>query len=327
MRRMGIHLGDTPPASALVALDWGSSRLRAYRYDAAGNITAERTSADGASCLSGGASAFETALRRLAGDWLAPGTAVLACGMVGSAHGWREAAYLPCPLELGGLHRRLVRLEAGAGLVLHIVPGLSTRGADGLPDVMRGEETQLVGLLAASPALAQRATVVMPGTHSKWVQLHAGRVQHFATRMTGELYALLRAHSVLSRAMAGTAPADGDAAAFDRGVAAARAAEGADLARLLFGVRALGLFGELAPAAAPDYLSGLLIGAEVLAGLRALPATPADGPVALVGEAALCERYARALAGCGRSAHRCDDALAARGLWRLAQAAGLAGTG
>lgn len=311
------------PRSALIALDWGSSQLRAYRFDAGGHIAEQRASADGASQLSGGAPAFAAALRSLVSDWLAPGTPVLACGMVGSAHGWREAAYVPCPVALDALHERLVEVPegpAGEGLVVRIVPGLSTRSADGRPDVMRGEETQLCGLLEAAPRLAARACVVMPGTHSKWVRVRDGRVAGYATRMTGELYALLREKSVLARLMPAGAAAGVDAAAFDRGVADALRAGGADLAHLLFGVRALGLFGELAPAAAPDYLSGLLIGTEIASARAEMH----DAPVALVGEAALCERYARALAAQGVAAQTFDTPLAARGLWRIARAAGLA---
>jgi 2-dehydro-3-deoxygalactonokinase len=305
--------------TALIALDWGSSQLRAFRFDAAGRIVEQRASADGASQLSGGAAAFAAALHTLASDWLAPGVPVIACGMVGSAHGWREAAYVPCPVALDALHERLVDVPAGDGLVVRIVPGLSTRDADGQPDVMRGEETQLCGLLEAAPALAARACVVMPGTHSKWVRLHDGRVAGYATRMTGELYALLRGQSVLARLMPEGAGAGSDAAAFDRGVAVALRAGGADLARLLFGVRALGLFGELAPASAPDYLSGLLIGTEV----ASARAEAIDVPVALVGETALCERYTRAFAAGGIAAQTFDAPLAARGLWRIARAAGL----
>lgn len=303
--------------TALLALDWGSSQLRACRLGGDGRLLEQRSSADGASRLAGGAPAFEAALRTLAGDWLT-GVPVLACGMVGSAHGWREAAYLPCPLALDALHRHLVVAGGGDGLRVHIVPGVSTRADDGLPDVLRGEETQLAGLLQAEPALAAGARVVMPGTHSKWAELHDGRLTGFATRMTGELFALLREHSVLGRLMG-----DGggfDAAEFDRGVARARAGGGADLARLLFSVRARGLFGELAPGAAADHLSGLLIGAELAPAM----AVPDPRPLVLVGEAALCERYARAFAAWGVAARCVAEPLAARGLWAVARAAGLA---
>jgi 2-keto-3-deoxy-galactonokinase len=218
---------SSTPATALLALDWGSSHLRAFRLDAQGGAQDQRASADGASRLQGGAPAFEAALRRLAGDWLQPGVPVLACGMVGSVHGWREADYVSCPIGLDALHHHLATVVARDGLRVHIVPGVSGRDAGGLPDVMRGEETQLAGLLSVSPGLAERSTVVMPGTHSKWVRLQSGRLQAFSTRMTGELFALLREHSVLARLMASGEGFDSEA--FDRGVAAAREAGGQDL--------------------------------------------------------------------------------------------------
>lgn len=301
--------------TALVALDWGSSRLRAWRLDPGGAVLDERSSDDGASRLHGGAPAFDAALQRLAGDWLAPARPVLACGMVGSAHGWREAPYLACPLALEALHGGLVTVPTASGATLHLVPGLMQRGT--APDVMRGEETQLAGLLHAAPALAARVRVVMPGTHSKWVDVAEGRVQRFATHMTGELFALLREHSVLARLMAPAAAPDD--AAFDRGVASARASGGADLQRLLFGVRARGLFGELAPGSAAEFLSGLLIGAELASALR----DDDEAPLALVGDAALAQRYARALQAFGREAFTVDRPLAATGLWQVARAAGL----
>lgn len=318
-----------------VALDWGSSHLRAYRLDISrapeSRVREQRTSDDGASRLSGGPAAFEAALHRLAGDWLQPGVPVIACGMVGSAHGWREAAYVACPVHLDALHEHLVTVEAGQGCRVHIVPGLTTRDTSGTPDVMRGEETQLVGLLARVPEWAGASLrVVMPGTHAKWVELQRGVVTRFATRMTGELYACLRAHTVLARLMAdGGGDGAFDAEAFDRGVGAALRSGGADLGRLLFGVRAQGLFGELAPAAAPDYLSGLLIGAEVAAGLAPAHDEPAHdarapiepvAPIVLVGEEPLCRRYERALQRAGHTARIMSADLAAHGLARVAMA-------
>ncbi|MEO7245457.1 MAG: 2-dehydro-3-deoxygalactonokinase [Rubrivivax sp.] len=303
--------------TTLIALDWGSTQLRAYRLGDAGAVQELRTSGDGASRISGGATGFEDALRRLAGDWLDSGAPVLGCGMVGSAHGWREAPYVDCPLALDALHQHLVPVVMTGGGTLHLVPGLRDRGAeDGLPDVLRGEETQLAGLLAAQPAASSAGlTVVLPGTHSKWVRLRAGRVDGFATHLTGELFALLREQSVLGRLMVAGAAFDG--AGFDRGVAAAR--QSRDLTRLLFSVRSLGLLGELAPEALESYLSGLLIGAELAAALCTI--VP-EAPIALVGEPTLGELYRRALALAGREARLHTAPLAADGLWHIARGAG-----
>ena len=303
------------PAARLVALDWGSTRLRAWLLGAGGAILAERQNGDGASVLAGGAAAFDQALTALAGDWLKTGTPVLACGMVGSAHGWREAACVACPARLDRLHEHLVEVRTRDGAAVHIVPGLIDETGDA-PDVMRGEETQVAGLAHALPGLADGACVLMPGTHAKWVQLRHGAVERFGTRMTGEVYALLRGQSVLGRLMplddAGWHPE-----AFEAGVTAARRADGADLLGQLFSVRTLGLTRRWPAEALADHLSGLLIGHELVAGLRT-----AHGPLALVGESALCARYVQALAVLGTKPVGVYGNTAIAGLWQLAVQAG-----
>ncbi|MEP6502605.1 MAG: 2-dehydro-3-deoxygalactonokinase [Betaproteobacteria bacterium] len=303
-------------APRLVALDWGSTRLRAWLLGDGGAILAERQNGDGASTIVGGAEAFDRALTALAGDWLAPGLPALACGMVGSAHGWREAPYVACPARLDTLHEHAVEVRTSGGATLRIVPGLIDEPAESTPDVMRGEETQVVGLLHALPALADGGGVLMPGTHAKWVRLRHGAVAGFRTRMTGEVWALLRSHSVLARLMT---PDDGGwhAQAFEAGVLAARLAEGADLLGQLFAVRTLGLTQRWPAAALSDHLSGMLIGHELVAGLR-----EADGLLALVGEPALCRRYVHALETLGARAASVHDNTACAGLWQLAAQAG-----
>ncbi|MDR7267430.1 2-dehydro-3-deoxygalactonokinase [Pelomonas saccharophila] len=292
----------------LIALDWGSTRLRAFLLGADGAVLETRQSGQGASTLAGKA-AFEQAFSAVTADW--PGLPALACGMVGSQHGWREAPYAPCPADAAALARHALKLDER----ISILPGLMHDG--GQPDVMRGEETQIVGALALHPDLAARACLVLPGTHSKWARVEAGRVTGFATHMTGELYALLRQHSVLARLM----PADGasppSSQAFLAGVDAARK-EGA-LSHQLFAVRTLGLFKRLAAEQLPDYLSGLLIGHEIAHEL----AGGAPGRLALVGDPALCERYALALGRFGVTAPLQLDNTAPAGLWQLAQTMGL----
>lgn len=292
----------------LIALDWGSTRLRAFLLGRDGQVLAQRQSGHGASTLSGEA-AFAQAFRSVVAGW--PDLPVLACGMVGSQHGWREAPYAPCPADAAALARHALQL----GDHFWIVPGLMSD--DGQPDVMRGEETQIVGALAQCPELVERSCLVLPGTHAKWARIQGGQVTAFATHMTGELYALLRQHSVLSRLM----PADDSPApsreAFLAGVDAAR--EGGALAHRLFAVRTLGLFERLAPEQLPDYLSGLLIGHEMAHELAAR----APGPLALIGDPLLCQRYALALGRFGVTAPLQLDNTAPAGLWRLAQGMGI----
>lgn len=292
----------------LIALDWGSTRLRAFLLGANGAMLASRQSEQGASTLSGEA-AFAQAFAAITADW--PALPVLACGMVGSQHGWREAPYAPCPADAAALVRHALKLDER----IAILPGLMHD--DGQPDVMRGEETQIVGALALHPELAAQSCLVLPGTHSKWARVQAGRVTGFATHMTGELYALLRQHSVLARLM----PADGGAPpspqAFLAGVDAARKDGG--LGHQLFAVRTLGLFKRLPPEQLPDYLSGLLIGHEIASELK----TGQPEGLALIGDPALCERYALALSRFGIEAPLQLDNTAPAGLWQLAQTMGL----
>lgn len=262
----------------LVAVDWGTSSLRAARIAADGAVLEERSWPRGILTVAPGQ--FPDVLAQSCGDWLrAEGTLCLVSGMAGSRQGWLEAPYCPCPAGFAELGRSLAWVAPGR---IAIVPGLSCE-QDGVPDVMRGEEVQVFGALALLGI--DQARLVLPGTHSKWVQVKDGRVQDFATFMTGEFYALLRQHSILARGM----PADDgplDEAAFSRGLTQAQAQP---LLRAAFSARTLGLFDRLAPAALPSYLSGLVIGEE----LRQQAA--AGGEVVIVGNAQLAQRYALAL--------------------------------
>jgi 2-dehydro-3-deoxygalactonokinase len=303
----------------LLAVDWGSTRLRAYLLGAGGAVLDTRSSEAGASTLGAGGG-FESALHSVTADWLHehPGLPAVACGMVGSAHGWREAPYAECPIELAGLYVHAVSVPWVGG-ELKILPGLTWREADGTPDVMRGEETQIAGVLAGRPQEASDAMLVLPGTHSKWARVQGGRVVSFATRMTGELYAVLRQHSVLGRLMTTASRDTCDNIAFHKGVAAAQRSGGRDLAHQLFAARTLGLFGHCPSDDLGDFLSGLLIGHELVAGLE--QAGPRR-PLILVGEPALCERYRRGLQQLGREDVAHIDHTAPAGLWQQALLAG-----
>lgn len=301
----------------LIALDWGTSSLRAYLLGESGALIDERRQPWGLLHLPEGG--FAAALTGAAGDWLQamPALPLIASGMVGSAQGWREAPYASAPADAAALAAQLLRFEALPGVRLHIVPGV--RLGSPRPDVMRGEETQVMGLLARQPALAAQATLVLPGTHSKWVRVQAARIVDFHTYMTGELFALLREHSILGRPAreAGGGPACDEA--FDRGVTAVRAAGTAGATALLFSARALVLGGQLRAADSLDYLSGLLVGEE----LRCALSEDSDVEPVLVGDAALCARYRRALALFGRSSQIAGEEAAAAGLWQIATRAGL----
>ena len=298
--------------AGLIGLDWGTSSLRAYRYDGAGRIAETRARPWGIRQLPAGG--YDAALADITAGW--PALPRLACGMVGSRGGWREAPYLDTPCRLDALAGALTAVDAPDGRRVHIVPGL--RDPTG-PDVMRGEETQVLGVLAQAPTLASHVRLLMPGTHSKWVRVRDGAVTGFTTVMTGELFALLRGHSVLG---AGLPDSSGDEEAFARGVAAAQASGAAGGLSRLFSARALMLEGALAPASVADFLSGLLIGDELRMARAAGWAAP-EAVVRVIGEDALCARYLQAAPAFGLTLQPTSGAVVASGLWQVATTAGL----
>jgi len=317
----------------LIALDWGTTSLRAYLMADARTVLDERAAPKGVMQLGGAgtaiADACDAAFEDVCGGWLDawPALPVVAAGMVGSTQGWREAPYADVPIDAARLGASLQTVRARRGVTVHIVPGLIQRGE--LANVMRGEETQIVGALQAGGAThrpAQVRWIGLPGTHSKWVAVRGSRIECFRTFMTGELYALLCTHSLLGRTMRPSAGFMRDA--FERGVRAAQAGHATGLLATIFGSRARLLAGDLAPDEQADYLSGVLIGHE-LAGLAAEDGGPGgaardDAPrPMLIGDAALCARYEHAASLSGWSPVDTIDGAAAAGLWVLAERAGL----
>jgi 2-dehydro-3-deoxygalactonokinase len=272
---------------ALLCIDWGTSNRRAWWLGAAGEVLAEHSDDQGLLASQG---RFAEALRRLlpGGPPLPPNAPILMAGMVGAASGWLEAPYMDASQPLAALAHHLMPVPA-AGPRSFIVPGVCFSAPDGSVDVMRGEETQLLGALALGHG---DGWYVLPGTHSKWVRLQGGRVADLATYMTGELFALLTQHGTLSsvtRAAAPDAPADPPAPeAFTRGVAAAARS---GLSNALFGCRAQVVAGRMPAGEAREYLSGLLIGAEWHDVLRRAGRGPEH--ITLIGSAELAQRYAR----------------------------------
>lgn len=303
-------LGST--TSGLIGLDWGTSSLRAYWFDERGEVHATRHRPWGIRHLPAGG--FDTALADIIDGW--PSLPRLACGMVGSRLGWREVPYVDLPADASALARGVCSVRCADGAELHLVPGLRHAGA---ADVMRGEETQLVGALALRPELSHDSDWILPGTHSKWACMRAGVVTDFRTFLTGELFALLRHDSILG---AGIRDGAESLPAFVRGVLAARDSASAGGLSRLFSARGLLLGGQLACAEVSDYLSGLLIGEELRANLAAGRLRP-EQPPHLIGEATLCQRYR--LAAESFHIHLPEPLLdaTAHGLWLLACRIGL----
>lgn len=294
------------PVAAL-GIDWGTSSFRAYRLDSDGGVLDVRRADAGIRMIDDGD--FEGAFEHLVGDWLDvdAGVPVVLSGMIGSRQGWLEAPYLECPAAVDDLGAALVPLDLARGRRVHLAPGLSTRSATGVPDVMRGEEVQILG--AVDRLGVDRVTICLPGTHSKWVRVENARVTGFATHMTGEAFEVLRRHTILGKTIDHAA---WDDSAFDAGVD--RSGDAGGLLHHLFGVRAAGLFGDLDPTTAGSFLSGLVVGHE----LRAAVATHDGSTVCLIGEGGLVALYRRALRRIGVAAQEGPADAAARGLFRLA---------
>lgn len=279
-------------APTWIAVDWGSSFVRAWAMTQDGQILAAQASDQGAAKLR--PEQFETVLLSLIQDWLPDTTSlpVLICGMAGSRQGWQEAAYVAIPLML---KRELITARIptrDARLQVFILPGLKQLTP---PDVMRGEETQLLGFIQQTPDF--NGVVALPGTHNKWVRLQDQCVTQFCTCMTGELFQLLTEQSVLRHSVQST---DWDWAAFDAAVLKAVAQPQAFMQRL-FTLRASDLLQGTASATARAQLSGELLGLE-LSAMHEAGYIQAHLPIALIGSSKLTELYARALSVIGITA-------------------------
>ena len=318
-----------PSEPEIIGLDWGTSSCRAYLMGHEGVVLARSHGPVDIRPVSpgrgGDPAAFDQAFEQFCGGWLDtwPGLPVIACGMVGSRRGWVEAPYRELPADLVDPALSLARVRTRRGAELNVIPGLVD--LRGLRGVIRGEETQLVGLLGEDTGLGSgEGDVVLPGTHSKWVRLKGSVVTDFTTYMTGELYALLSRQSILADLIHPvTRP---QWAAFDRGVdvAAEAVTTGTGLLGVLFSARALPLTGAMLETDVADYLSGLVIGSE-LAGARASWLRGAGGQLWSLADPELSARYRRAALRLGwQTVHVLEDA-AARGLWRTARAIGLTG--
>lgn len=286
----------------LLAVDWGTTSLRGALLDQDGRVLEDRHFPRG--ILTVAAGGFPDIFESSFGDWMAPGTLCLIAGMAGSRQGWREAPYCACPAGFADIRAHLEWVEPGR---IAIVPGLSIEKR-GVPDVMRGEETQVFGALLLLDLADAR--LVLPGTHSKWVNVTERRITDFSTWMTGEFYALLRQHSILARTLPASDP-EPDADAFDRGVDHALHSQG--LLHTAFSVRTLALFDRMPADALSSYLSGLMIGEE----LKSQTLKRGD-TVVVMGSEVLTARYEQALAHLGVSARRVGDGATWRGLRAIA---------
>lgn len=267
-------------SDSFIAIDWGSTNLRAWRYERGKCVDSVQSEA-GVTRLAGRSP--QQAFTELMARWQEPLPVVMA-GMIGSNAGWLQVPYLPCPIRLTQVAERLTAVEQALPVKAWIIPGICVERADN-SNVMRGEETQLIGAYAEQPA----ALYVMPGTHSKWVQMDGDTLMDFRTVMTGELHHLLLNHSLIG---VGLPEQRSNPQAFEHGLKIGLDEE--HIVRRLFETRAAHVLGKLEKSAVSDWLSGLLIGNEVAQMQRQYP-LPTDAALTVIGNPKLGERYAQAL--------------------------------
>lgn len=298
--------------AAVAAVDWGTTSLRVWLLDGAGQALAERRSDEGMQVAR--EKGFAAILERILGEMGAGSDLpAIVCGMAGARQGWVEAPYLTIPARIDDVLAGGVRVP-GVVRDVRIVPGLAQR-VEETPDVMRGEETQLAG--AAARLSGARNIVCLPGTHSKWVEVDDGAIAGFRTFITGELFALLSAQSILRHSLEGAAPTDVSDPAFAAGVERGLAAR---TLGSLFSIRAGGLLHDRRPSESAATLSGLLIGGEIAAADRLFGLS--RRVVTLVASGRLADLYERALELARHGAHLVDADEAVRaGLFAAARRA------
>lgn len=295
------------PAS-FIALDWGTSSFRAYQVAADGAVLDTVSAPHGILSVTDGN--FEAALESHIAGWDVA-LPVMAAGMITSRQGWIELPYVACPASAADLAKALHHHTTASGRRIAFATGVSYRSPDGMPDVMRSEEVQVFGSLETGAN-----HFVTPGTHSKWITTQGKQIVSYATYVTGEVFAALKDHTILGRLMQ---DGPGDEQAFARGVNAALLDPAGFLHRI-FSARSLGLFGELAPASIPSYLSGQVIGTEVAHAIRD---NPREAEYVVLASPGIGGRYVRAIEIAGLNVRYGDPQAIVKGLTIIARQAGL----
>lgn len=313
-----MAIDSTTATATHIAGDWGTTHLRLHLCRAAEVL--DQADGPGIGALS---SSPESTLFEAIRPWRKAHGAlpIWLAGMVGSRNGWREVPYASCPADLDQLRGALSRFRAHDHDVA-IAAGVSCTNRLGAPDVMRGEETQILGAVAAQPSLGRgRHILALPGTHTKWALIEDGRLQSFQTSLSGELYALLAERSTLLKAGGASGGEHDEREGFEAGLRRCRELQRVPLVHLLFEVRSRQLIQGLSPTAAGAFLSGLIIGQDVLGALALFDQTSAAGAaVPIIGAPRLAALYSTALAVHGINSYALDaTALTVAGLTALAQ--------
>jgi len=302
---------------ALIGVDWGTSSFRAYLIDHDGGVIDTISTSSG--ILTVQDNEFEAVFERLLANWLLEYSTIpiILSGMITSKNGWLELEYVSLPAGASEISAALTRYTTSLGRVLHFVSGLAVNYPELSPDVMRGEETELLGQLyhCASDGL-----FLLPGTHSKWVWVENNHIINFQTFMTGEIYSVLKGYSILGKLMA--ADSEGQAenlAVFEQGIKS-RSTHSGSILHQLFSARTLPLFNKIEAKDVSDYLSGLLIAEEISSVLQEQKKMPS---VTVIGRGDLAARYCHALGLMGVGAVAAEPGMVARGHLELAKTRGL----
>ena len=295
-------------SSRFIALDWGTSSFRAYLLNTDGTI--EETISAPHGILAVKDAAFDETVETHIGHW-DKALPILASGMITSRQGWIELPYVACPASLQSIAKAIHPHTSKQGRKLFFVPGISTRNAQGIPDVIRGEETQVLG---ASQGGTEH--FVTPGTHSKWIDVENGAIKSFSTYMTGEVFALLKSHSILGRLMTGEKISP---AAFEQGVRASLK-DPAGFLHQIFSTRTLALFNEMPADQLSSYLSGQVIGTEIA---HAVAKNSVSAHYTILATPALGEHYVTAMNIAGINVRYGEPDIVVKGLRKIAMTAGL----
>jgi len=295
-------------SSAFIALDWGTSSFRAYLLNRDGTVQETFTAPDGILAVKDGN--FDAVLEGHIGKWDMK-LPIMASGMITSRQGWVELPYVACPAGLRSIAAAVHLHTSKLGRKIYFVPGISTRGRDGAPDVIRGEETQVFGATEGGSE-----HFVTPGTHSKWITVKDGMITDFSSYMTGEVFALLKTHSILGKLMTGDMASP---SAFERGVRAGLK-DPAGLLHNIFSTRTLALFNEMPADHLSSYLSGQVIGTEIA---HAIAENAVGAQYRILATPSLGEHYMTAMKTAGLTVSYGAPDVAVIGLQRIAAAAGL----
>jgi 2-dehydro-3-deoxygalactonokinase len=301
--------------AALIGLDWGTTSLRAHLICSNGALLETISSSEG--IMSPDGKNFAQTFEKVAGPWLKknPSLPVIASGMITSRNGWLETTYLPLPAGPSDFASALTCFNINDTQKIYFVTGASYENDAGDPDIMRGEEVQIIGCLSESRG--PKETFLLPGTHSKWAIAHSGKIKSFMSFMTGEVFALLKNHSILGTLATPIQNPMSDG--FLKGVKR-RFGANSSLLHQVFSARTLALFDQLPSDEISDFLSGLLIGDEVKSAVRKFN-IKASHTVHIIGRGDLAERYSMALNAVSISNKIAPEHAAATGLYQIAKGA------